>query len=178
MVNVFLAEGFEEIEALTVVDILRRADITVNTVSIGEICVTGAHGITVTADKKITECEECDMVVLPGGLPGVNNLENSPLLTNILLKQNKAQKYIAAICAAPMILGKLGMLKNKNAVSYPGFEKYFEGGNAKDDNVCVDGHIITSRGMGTALEFAYEIVSILKDRETAQKIKSGIIDNR
>ncbi|MBO5454029.1 MAG: DJ-1/PfpI family protein [Clostridia bacterium] len=178
MVNVYLAEGFEEVEAITVIDMLRRAQIEVTTVSIGEKTVTGAHNIKVEADVLLGNEPVCEMIFLPGGMPGVTNLYACEPLREKLIAHNGENKYVAAICAAPMILGKLGILKDRKAVCYPGFEEYFEGGTPLYDNVCVDGNVITSRGAGTALEFSYKIISILKDEATASEIKKGIIDNR
>ena len=178
MVNVYLAEGFEEVEAISVIDMLRRAEIQVTTISIDKKLVKGAHNIIVEADMVLGQENESDMIFLPGGMPGVTNLFKCEALKDIVVKQNSEGKFIAAICAAPMILGQLGLLEGKNAVSYPGFEKYLKGGNVLFDNVCRDGNIITSRGAGTALEFSYELIKILKNAETAAKIKEGIIDNR
>jgi len=178
MVNVYLAEGFEEVEAISVIDMLRRAEIQVTTISIDKKLVKGAHNIIVEADMVLGQENECDMIFLPGGMPGVTNLFKCEALKDIVVKQNSEGKFIAAICAAPMILGQLGLLEGKNVVSYPGFEEYLKGGNVLFDNVCRDGNIITSRGAGTALEFSYELIKILKNAETAAKIKEGIIDNR
>ena len=170
MVYVMLADGFEEIEALTVVDVLRRGEVDVKTVSLGDnIAVTGAHSIIVSADVLFDEIDEnIDMIVLPGGMPGTINLDNHAGLKNLLLKLSD-KTYLAAICAAPMVFGKLGLLKNKKATCYPSFEKYLDGAVVSTDRVCVDGKIITSRGPGTALDFAMCIVSLLKD-ESAKKI--------
>ena len=178
MVNVYLAEGFEEVEAISVIDMLRRAEIQVTTISIDKKLVKGAHNIIVEADMVLGQENESDMIFLPGGMPGVTNLFKCEALKDIVVKQNSEGKFIAAICAAPMILGQLGLLEGKNAVSYPGFEKYLKGGNVLFDNVCRDGNIITSRGAGTALEFSYELIKILKNAETAAKIKEGITDEK
>ncbi len=178
MVNVYLAEGFEEVEAISVIDMLRRADIQVTIVSVDKEFVTGAHNITVKADVIIGNESDCEMIFLPGGMPGVTNLFDCEPLKKTLIKHNADGKLIAAICAAPLILGRLGFLKGKKGVCYPGFETELEGAEVTFDNVCRDGNIVTSRGAGTALEFSYELISILKNNEIANNIKKGIIDNR
>lgn len=178
MVYMHLAEGFEEIEALTVVDILRRADIDVQTVSMtGSELVEGAHKIPVIADILFEEADysSANMIVLPGGMPGTLNLEKHKGLKEEMLKFHKNGKWLAAICAAPSIFGKLGILKGKLATCFPGFERYLEGANYSKDPVVVDGKIITSRGPGTALYFALELVKILKNTELAEKIRTDMI---
>lgn len=174
MVYVMLADGFEEIEALAVVDILRRAGIDVLTASITDgYIVTGTHNIKVTADTKITDTalEDAEMVVLPGGMPGTNNLFKSKPLEKALDNRVKKGKWIAAICAAPMILGKRGYLDGREATCYPGFEKDLKGAVIKDQKVVISGNFITSKGPGAALQFALAIVSILKDQQTALKLQ-------
>ena len=178
MVNVYLAQGFEEVEAISVIDMLRRAGVEVNLVSVDEKLVTGAHNITIKADMLIGAEKPCEMIFLPGGMPGVTNLFNCEALREILIKQNNDKKMIAAICAAPMILGRLGIMEGKKAVCYPGFEDELKGADVLFDNVCVCSNIITSRGAGTALELSYELIKILKSKEKADDIKKGIIDNR
>lgn len=176
MVYTFLADGFEEIEALSVVDILRRAEIEVKMISVYDKKeVTGAHGIKVVADDIISNISDADLIFLPGGLPGVTNLEASHKVMEILKKHLSVGKYIAAICAAPSILGKLGVLKGKKAVCYPSFEKYLDGAEVLKDKVVIDDVFITSRGAGTASELGFAIVELLKDRETAVKLKTGMI---
>jgi 4-methyl-5(b-hydroxyethyl)-thiazole monophosphate biosynthesis len=173
MVYIFLADGFEEIEALTVVDVLRRADIEIRTVSIKDKFVTGGHGIPVLADCLIEEvkAEDADMFILPGGMPGTTNLEKNEKVQQFLEHGVDNGKWIAAICAAPMILGNKGYLKDIEAICYPGFEKYLQGAVIKDNRVNVCGKFITSKGPGTAMEFAFTIVSILKSEEAAQRLK-------
>ncbi len=177
MVYVFLADGFEEIEALTPVDMLLRANIDVTTVSINEnTTVTGAHGIKVIADnttKDITP-NDIDMVILPGGLPGADNLRTDKTVNLFIDKAAEDQKYICAICAAPRILGEKGLLKGKKATCFPGFEQYLVGAECVDLGCVRDGNIITAKSMGKAVEFSVEIISALKDRETAEKIKQAI----
>lgn len=170
MVYVMLAEGFEEIEALAVVDVLRRANIDVNTVSITDSKdVTGAHKIQVKADLTIREAalEDADMVVLPGGLPGAQNLYDSSTLEKALESRVKNKKWIAAICAAPFIVGRRGYLEGREAICYPGFEKDLKGAKVVNQKVVVSDNFITSKGPGTALDFAFAIVSVLKDKNTA-----------
>lgn len=164
MVGVFIAKGFEEIEALTVVDLLRRGNIPVETVSITEEkSITGAHGITVCADTTIDKFDfsTCDMIVLPGGMPGTTNLQKCNLLCDHVDAFVKGGKWVAAICAAPMILGEKGLLKGKKATIYPGMENHLLGANHTKDGVAVDGNIITGRGPGKAMEFALTIVEKL-----------------
>ena len=175
MVNVLFAEGFEEIEALTVVDLLRRADIEVNIVSAdNKDYISGGHGITVKADVKLSDALNCDMVVLPGGIPGVPNLLNNPNVVTYLKSHYDDEKYIAAICAAPSILGELSMLSGKKATCYPSFSDKLNGGCYTDDNVTIDGKFITSKAMGTAIDFALKIIETLKDEITADKVASSI----
>lgn len=177
IVNIFFATGFEEVEALTVVDLLRRSKIETRMISVtGELKVTGAHGITVEMDGLIEEISgDVDMIILPGGMPGTLNLKANDLLSLMITNQNKQNKYLAAICAAPMVFGGLGLLEGKNATSYPGFEKDLIGANVSDDKVVVDGNIITSRGVGTAIDFSLKIIELLQDKESANTIKEAIL---
>jgi 4-methyl-5(b-hydroxyethyl)-thiazole monophosphate biosynthesis len=173
-----LAEGFEEIEAITIIDVLRRAGINVITVSVTEnIIVTGSHKITVTADIlfKDADYEQAEMIILPGGMPGAKNLSEHRGLNNQILKFFREGKLLGAICAAPMVFGKLGILKGKNVVCYPGFESYLEGANIKHVPVVKDGNIISGRGPGVALQFAFEIVRLLRDKETASKLEKSMV---
>ncbi len=177
-VCVFLADGFEEIEGLTVVDLLRRAEIEVSTVSItGSKTIHGAHGIDVLADKLFEETnfEEQDMLVLPGGMPGTLNLGAHEGVKEELAKAFATGKFLAAICAAPSVLGKYGFLIGKKATSYPGFEAKLAGAECVLDAVVVDGNIITSRGMGTAIPFSLALIEQLLDAKTANKIGKAII---
>ncbi len=176
MVYTFLADGFEEIEALSVVDILRRAEIEVKIISVDDNKqVTGAHGIKVVADDIIGDLTDGELLFLPGGMPGVTNLEASKNVMSVIRDYLSKGKYIAAICAAPSILGKMGILQGKKAVCYPGFEKYLDGAEVLTDKVVIDANIITSRGAGTASDLGFAIVSLLKDNETAKKLKTGMI---
>lgn len=176
-VAIFFAEGFEEIEALTVVDMCRRAGIDIDMVSVTEsLEVTGTHHIPVIVDKELEEIdfEEYDMLVLPGGWPGTPNLEKSFELMKQVKIFGETKKWVAAICAAPSILGHLGLLKGKKACCYPGFEEHLEGAHVTFDRHQVDGNIITGRGMGCAIDFSVAIIDALlgegKGREIAEKI--------
>ena len=177
MTYVFLADGFEEIEALAPIDILRRASKPVTVVGVTGKTVTGAHGIKIVADVTIDEAsrEDIDMIVLPGGLPGADNLQNSPEVCEYIALANDKDAYIAAICAAPKILGALGLLKGKEAICYPGFENELKGAVISDKKVVCDGNIITAAGMGEAVDFALKLVELLASSEASEKIRKGII---
>lgn len=178
MVYVFLAEGFEETEALETVDILRRADIEVQTVSItGSKQVTGAHHITVCADCLLEEAEMDDsqMLVLPGGLPGATNLASCAPLLHAIQVQVAAGRYVAAICAAPMVLGKLGLLEHRRATCYPGFDKYLAGADYTARLVETDGNIITGKGPAAVAEFAFALVRILAGEAIEQEVRRGML---
>ena len=171
-VFVFLAPGFEEIEAGTPVDILRRAGIEIQFVSIDDSdYVTGARGITFKADRKFSEIgkEEADILVLPGGMPGTTNLYNFKPLMELVKEYNEQGKRIAAICAAPTIFGKLGLLEGKKATCYPGMEENLIGADVYIEPVITDGNITTSRGMGTALDFALELLTLISGSENDSK---------
>lgn len=175
---VFIAEGFEEIEGLTVVDILRRAGVDTQTVSITEErMVTGSHKIPVRADVCLKDADftGTELLVLPGGMPGTLNLGACRELTELLVRFCEEGKKVAAICAAPSVLGDLGILKGKKAACYPGFEERLAGAEVVYDKVAVDGNVITSRGMGTAIPFALALTEQLVSREKAEEIKKGII---
>lgn len=177
-VCIFLADGFEEIEGLTVVDLLRRAGISVTTVSItGKLQIQGAHGILVQADKLFDEInyEDQDMAVLPGGMPGTIHLEEHEGVRKVLKDYYEKEKYLAAICAAPSIFGKLGFLEGRKAVSYPSKESELFGAEVGKEPVAVSDFIITSRGLGTAIEFALTLIALLLDKETADKISESVI---
>ncbi|MEE1312469.1 MAG: DJ-1 family glyoxalase III [Lachnospiraceae bacterium] len=177
-VFVFLADGFEEIEGLTVVDLLRRAQIETITVSINDTKqVVGSHKIPVIADVIFDEIKEekADMVVLPGGMPGTLNLKEHKGVESMILSNYHEDRYIAAICAAPSVFAELGLLDGKTATSYPSFEEALGKSNYVYDKVAVDGKIITSRGLGTAIEFAGKMIEILKDKKTADNVLESIV---
>jgi 4-methyl-5(b-hydroxyethyl)-thiazole monophosphate biosynthesis len=176
-VYLHLADGFEEIEAISVVDILRRADIDITTVSVtGKREVVGAHKIPVIADVLFENVDYsfANMIVLPGG-QGYKTLEEHTGLKDQMSSFSVQDKWIAAICAAPAILGKMGLLEGKSAVCFPGFEQHLRGAVNPQENVVVDGKIITSRGPGTALEFGLKIVEIIKGIEFANPIKGEML---
>lgn len=181
MVYVFLAEGFEEIEALTVVDLGRRAGLNVQTVSITrDKTVTGARGIPVNADTVIKKVDwaAADMLVLPGGMPGTKNLEACDELMTHVDEMARDGRNVSAICAAPTILGHRGILEGKRACCYPGLEGQLVGAAVCADTVSVDGNIITSRGVGTAIDFALAIITKLVSAEKADEIAKSVVYSR
>ena len=175
---IFLAEGFEEMEAVTPVDLLRRVGIDAKFVSItGKKTVTGAHGITYMADLLFEEIApaEADALILPGGMPGTKNLEAHQGLGSLLMDFFHGGKPVCAICAAPMILGGLGILKGKTATIYPGMEEHLIGAICSTQEVCVDGNVITSRGPGTAVPFALKLAELLAGEDAAHSLTSDIV---
>ena len=177
MVYVFLADGFETVEALAPVDVMRRAGIEVKTVSItSSRTIKSKQNITVEADTTIDgiDPESAETFVLPGGLPGADNLYGCEKLRQTLKDANRAGKYLAAICAAPYILGQLGLLEGKRAVCYPGFEDRLTGAVIGDKKVVTDGNVITAVGMGVSVQFGLAIVSALRGKEQADKTALGI----
>lgn len=177
MVYVFLADGFEEIEALAPVDFLRRAGITVKTASLKGKTAVGSHNIEITADVNIDDVvldENTEAVILPGGMPGSENLFNSEKVNDAIDFAISKNKLVCAICAAPFILGRKGLLKNKKATCFPGFENELVGADVREDGVVCDGNIITARGAGVAWEFGEAIASALVGSEISQKILSGL----
>lgn len=177
MIYVFLADGFEEIEALAPVDLLRRAGLTVKTVGVTGKTVTGNHRISVTADldtSQIVLNDDLQAVVLPGGLPGAKNLDADETVSRAVEFATANNKLLCAICAAPFILGKRGLLKGKTAICFPGFEKDLEGAEISAQSVCRDGNIITAKGMGVAVEFGLKIVETLLDAKTAAELRATI----
>lgn len=179
MVYVHLAEGFEEVEAFTVVDLLRRAGIDVRTVSItGNKMVTGTHGISAEADILYEEADypECEMIVLPGGLPGADHLDaHEGLARHIKCFSNDAGKKLAAICAAPMVFGSCGILHGKKATIYPGMEDALKDGTATGQRVTIDGNVITAAGPAIAMEFALAIVEALKGKDAASEVAEDLL---
>ena len=177
-VFVFMADGLEEIEGLTVVDILRRAGIATEMVSVsGSLEVTGSHGIRIGTDRLFGEelLEEGTLFVLPGGMPGTKHLGEHEGLGNLLKEAKRCGKRIAAICAAPTVLGALGLLEGEEAVCYPGNEEKLIGARIGQTPVVVSGQVTTSRGMGTAIPFALELVAQLKGREESDRLAAAII---
>lgn len=172
-----LAAGFEEIEAITNIDVLKRAGLEVITAGIDAKNIEGDHGIKIEADTEISEIDADDLlaVVLPGGMPGAANLRDSDKLIKIIKKLFEAEKLCAAICAAPIVLEKAGILEGKNATSYPGFEKELISCNYKEDRVVIDENIITGRGPGIAMEFAMTIVEYLLDTEQKIELEKSML---
>ena len=177
MIYMFLAEGFEEVEALAPLDLIRRAGLEIKTVGVGSKTVVGAHGIPVVADMTADELSDSapDTVILPGGMPGTKNLDASEAVHKAIADAVKNGAYVCAICAAPMILGKLGLLVGKRATCYPGFEEYLAGAIVVPQKVAIDGKIITAKGMGAAVEFGLAIVGALKDKKTADDLAVATI---
>lgn len=180
---VFLADGFEEVEAIAPIDVMRRAGIDVTTVSINnDGIVIGAHGVAVVADATVGEvdCENADVLVLPGGMPGASNLAACESLNNALSAHVKAGKMIAAICASPaVVLAPLGLLDGREATCYPSFEPPCEAAGAKmlNQRVVKSGNIITANGPSSALPFAFAIVSEVAGAEIADEVASGMLAN-
>lgn len=177
MIYMFLAHGFEETEALTPLDLLRRAGLEVTTVGIGGELVTGSHGITVQADiaDSVFRDDAPEMVILPGGMPGTRNLDASPAVDAALRATAAHDGYLAAICAAPMVLGKRGLLKGKRAICYPGFEKFLDGAILSNHHVVRDGKTVTAIGMGAALHFGLELVAMLRGDIAAEELRAAVI---
>ena len=174
---VFLANGFEEMEALGTVDILRRGGIEVTTVSITtDPVVIGAHNVPVTADTTLNNAllNDADALILPGGMPGASNLNDSETVKEALLGQYREGRIVAAICAAPMVLGGLGLLKGRKATCYPGFEDKLEGVSYTRQGVITDGNITTARGLGYALDLGIELIRLLMGPQHAQMVKDSI----
>ncbi len=174
---VFLADGFEEIEGLTVVDLCRRVQLDCVTVSVtGNLEITGSHGIRLFADRLFEDdtLKDADMLVLPGGMPGSNTLLAHEGLKQLLLTYHAQKKYVAAICAAPMVLGTHGILQGKHATCFPGFEEKLLGATISSSPVAVDENVITSRGFGTAIDFGLAIVETLTDHATAAALSATI----
>ena len=175
---VFLADGFEEIEALAPVDILRRAGLSVKTVSVmDEQVVAGAHGVPVLADVMFDEinAEDAEMILLPGGLPGATNLDAHQGLSQMILDFAKEEKPMAAICAAPLVFGNRGLLEGKKATCYPGFETYLKGAQYTAALVEKDGNFITGKGPGAAMEFAFAIVEKYCGMDKVNELKQGMM---
>ena len=178
MVFIHLAEGYEEVEALTCVDVLRRAGIDARMVSVtGNLTVRGAHGIDINTDMLFEDADydECEMIVLPGGLPGATNLRDHPGLTAQIEAFAKAGRPLAAICAAPLALAAHGALEEKNATIYPGMEDHLAGAKASGSTVTVDGNVITGMGPALAMEFALALVEFIKGAEAKKEVATGLL---
>ena len=178
MIYLFLANGFEETEALVPLDLLRRAGCEVTTVGVGgSDTVRGSHGITVMADLPDTMFADSapEMVVLPGGMPGAKNLAESPVVGAALRATARNGGYLAAICAAPMVLGRAGLLAGKNATCFPGFEKELTGAKVMTDRVVTDGKVITAAGMGVAMQFGLELVKALRGKDAAEALRRAVL---
>lgn len=180
MVYMFLAEGFEEVEALCPLDLLRRAGVKIMTVGIGGKVIRGSHGIEVIADittyeaEKLLDKNPADMVILPGGMPGTLNLQADETVNRFIKHAVEKDAYLAAICAAPLILGELDLLVGKKAVCYPGFEERLHGAEISESSVVTDGKYITGKGMGVALEFGLALVSALVSSEKADELRGAV----
>lgn len=178
MIYVFLADGFEVTEALTTVDILRRGNLEVKTVSVGtsNLEVTSSHNITVVADvneKEITK-ENLEGVVLPGGMPGTLNLEKSDIVKDYVNYCAENDLVLGAICAAPSVLGKMGILINKKATCFPSFEEYLEDADFTEEFAVTDGKIVTAKGMGATIPFALQMLELFKDKKIANTVHSAL----
>ena len=179
MIIVLLAEGFEEIEALTPVDVLRRESFEVKTVGVTGKTVTGSHGIPVIADALPEEIDlsKVEMAVFPGGMPGSLNLDSSEYTDKVISAVLSHGGRIAAICAAPLVFGRRGLLENKRATCFPGFEGELRGATATGEDFVTDGNITTGKGMTVSLDFARELVRVLKIKESGEE-KSGILADK
>ncbi len=178
---VLLATGFEEVEAVTVINLLRRAGVVVDVAALGERIVKGAHDISLTADsvlpRDLASLAAFDLVVLPGGMPGTRHLAEDPRVAALLTAAHAAGKWIGAICAAPSVLGAAGLLAGRRATCFPGFEEQCHGAMLSTDPVVVDERIITSRGVGTAIPFALALVRALQGAAAAESLAAKILAN-
>jgi 4-methyl-5(b-hydroxyethyl)-thiazole monophosphate biosynthesis len=175
---IFFAEGFEETEAITIVDLLRRASINVATISVtGTTMVTGSHAISIKADALFEEVDfsQADLLILPGGMPGSINLAEHKGLSDLLQQHNKNNKFVAAICAAPIILGKLKILQNREAICYPGFEKDLLGANISHKTLVQDSNIITAKGPGFAIDFGLYLIGLLKGADKKKEVADNFL---
>lgn len=176
MIYVFLANGFEEIEALAPTDILRRAGFEVKTVGIGGSEITGAHGITVKADISAPEKSDAlELIILPGGMPGTTNLQKSEIVQDMINYCAERNIRMAAICAAPLVLGEKGLLNAKKAVCFPGFEESLKGADVAEVGVVTDGLITTAKSAGHAVSFGLELVKQLKGEEAAEELRFSLM---
>lgn len=174
----FLANGFEDIEALGPVDILRRGGVEVKTVSIGEgLMVESAHGVQVKADMLMADADlsDADLLLVPGGMPGAKNIDEHEGVRQALLKHAQGGKLTGAICAGPMVLGHLGLLRGRRATCYPGFEGELDGASYTAEQATVDGNIVTGKGPGATFEYAYTLLKLLKGERIVEELKSGMM---
>ena len=180
MIVVLLANGFEEIESLTPIDVLRRAGLTVVSCGLCGKEIKGSHGISVMADATPEDIDlrKVTMAIFPGGMPGATNIDAHPFTDTVIDAVLKNGGRLAAICAAPLVLGRRGLLRGKAATCYPGFEGELAGANIKCDGVVTDGNITTAKGMGVALDFAKELVRITLGEEKAKEISEAIMENQ
>ena len=171
-----LADGFEEIEAITIIDVLRRAEIDVTTIFLKTNPVVGSHKIQVVADKSIDDVQtsDFDVIVLPGGMPGSSNLKANDHIIEMIKEIHSSEGYISAICAAPIVLGHAGVLDGKKVTCYPGFEDQLGSADYIGDPVMVDGKIITGKGPGCAIPFALKLVEIIKNKDLSTQLKNGL----
>lgn len=181
MIYAFLADGFEETEAIAPIDMLRRAKLEVKTVGVGTATPTSSHGIKVTAD--ITEADvkldgDLQLIVLPGGMPGTLHLEASKTVQSAIAYCAENGIPVGAICAAPSILGKLGLLSGRDAVCFPGFEQYLQGAKVQNKLCVTDGKFTTACGAGAAIEFGLELVNVLCGAEKSEELRHAIVADR
>ena len=177
MLYMFFADGFEEVEAVAALDVIRRAGIEIKSVGIGNKNITGSHGITVICDLTESELvcsDNCEGIILPGGMPGTENLYQCKKVLEFVDYCHTENKLLCAICAAPIILGRKMLLKGKKAVCFPGFEKELIGADVSDCFVCRDSNIITAKGMGSAVNFGIEIVSAVKGQDFSNELKATL----
>ncbi len=174
MVYIFLADGFEETEMIAPWDILLRGGLDVKTVGVTGEFVTGAHGMVVKSDIALCDVieEKGEMFILPGGMPGTSNLDESSRVKEIMLNAYNENKFVGAICAAPMVLGKLGILKGRKATCFPGFEEYLEGAELVREHAVKDGNVITAIGAGGAMEFGFTLLGCF-DKEKAEEVRKS-----
>jgi len=171
-----LAEGFEEIEAVTIIDVLRRAGVHVDVASLGEKRVTGSHGIALEADMAIDDARaaDYDLIALPGGMPGTLHLREDPRVLRLVREMASADKHVAAVCAAPSVLAEAGVLKSRHATVHPSAASFLAGATIEDARVVRDGKIVTSKAAGTAMEFAFALVETLLGPGTVEEINRSM----
>ena len=172
-----LAQGCEELEAVTIIDLLRRAEIKVITAGLDSNPVTASRGTVLVPDTDLNTAlrDDYDMVVLPGGLPGADHLDNDPRIKDILIKMANSEKFTAAICAAPKVLANAGILDGKKATSYPGCLESTSNTDVSSDAIVIDGKIITSRGPGTAMDFALTLIESLAGKAKRDEVEKGLV---